>query len=44
MGRYDLSRAALQEARKLATEKREDIDKMLAYIDKKATADSKMHP
>jgi tetratricopeptide (TPR) repeat protein len=35
MGRYELSRAALEEARKLPSGKQEDIDKMIAWIDRK---------
>ncbi|MEJ2309560.1 MAG: tetratricopeptide repeat protein [Gammaproteobacteria bacterium] len=42
MGRYDLSRAALQEARKLPSGKQEDIDRMLAWIDRKMAGDR--HP
>ena len=42
MGRYDLSRAALQEARKLPSGKEEDIDRMLAWIDRKMAGDR--HP
>ena len=42
MGRYKLSKAALMEARKLATDKQEDIDKMIAWIDSKTAAGSDM--
>ena len=42
MGRYDLSRAAFNEARKLPSGKQEDIDRMLAWIDRKM--DGNQHP
>ena len=40
MGQYGLARASLQEAQRIAPAKREEIEKVLAWIDQRSPASS----
>lgn len=39
-GRYPLARAALEEAKRIDFSKREEVDKLIAWIDRRASGGS----